>query len=118
MFNFTSQRFVVLMMFVSIGILVSCGGDNEEPPPVETHTIGGTATGLTSSIVVRLNVDGESFEDLTIDSDGAFTFTDEVDDGSTYEVVPIDITPGCPTIHLINASGTANANVTTIEIEC
>jgi|JI10StandDraft_1071094.scaffolds.fasta_scaffold106280_1 hypothetical protein len=114
MFNLKNQRFGILAIGLSLGVLVACGDSTEEPPPAETHTIGGTVTGLDGSLTLRNN---GTDEELTITTNGEFTFEEEVGDGDAYNVVPLSFTDpdGCS---VINGSGTANGNVTSIEIDC
>src|SRR6202008_1058657 len=49
---------------------------------VASYSVGGTVTGLSGTLVLQDN----GGDDLTITSDGSFTFDTAIDDGGTYGV--------------------------------
>lgn len=115
----------VFVLGLSSLIWLGCGdGDGVGPDPDPTvYTIGGTVTGLTDSIVIRLLVDGEVYDELVLAEDGSFAFEEKVVDEAEYEVVPhntaqFPLLDGCALFHIDNFSGTANGNVTTVAITC
>jgi len=80
------------------------------------YTIGGTVTGLTGSGLVLQNNGGNN---LSISGNGQFTFTQPVDLNNTYNVTVLT-QPSNPTQVCVvsNASGTATADVTNVQVSC
>jgi hypothetical protein len=79
-----------------------------------SYTVGGTVSGLTGTVVLRDN----NADDLTLASNGVFTFATQVADSSPFSVTVLTqpIGRSCSV-----ASGTgliAAANVTTVAITC
>ncbi len=94
-----------------------CSGGGGGDPIEESHTVGGTVTGLTGSGLVLQNNGGD---DLAISADGSFTFAMPLVDGSSYAVTVLT-QPSSPnqTCSVTNGSGTvAGANVTNVAIVC
>jgi len=117
-----TKRIGIIALFFAITGLIYCGdGDGSNPPPDPlVHTIGGTVSGLTGlpgDLVIRNSVDGEAYDELTLSDDGSFEFDLKVADGAEYEVEPLSFPPG-HVCTFTNATGTAEGNVTTVEIEC
>lgn len=77
------------------------------------RTIGGTVTGLNGTLVVQNNFGNNT----SLTADGAFTFSSPLNTGSAY-AVSVFAQPFGQTCTVNNASGTANANVTNIDIQC
>jgi hypothetical protein len=99
-------------------LFVSCGASTKAPPPPTSFTIGGTVTNLTAaSGGVILQDNGQ--DNLTLTTNGAFTFPKAVDSGGAYAVT-VHTKPSSPaqTCGVVNGSGTANANVTTVVLNC
>lgn len=81
-----------------------------------TFTIGGTLSNLGASKSVILQ--NNSGDDLTVSSNGSFTFTTALDDGSTYEVT-VSTQPARQTCTVSNGSGTlSGANITNVTVAC
>lgn len=78
-----------------------------------THTIGGSVSGLNGSVVLQNN----GGDNLTVSSNGPFTFTTALNYGSSYAVTVLTQPMG-QTCSVSNGTGTANANVTNIAISC
>jgi len=81
-----------------------------------TYTIGGEVTGLTGKgLVLQDNGAGN----LTVASDGPFTFASPLTPGSAYSVSVLT-QPSSPaqTCSVASGTGTATANVTTVQISC
>lgn len=86
------------------------------PPPTVTYTVGGTTYGLAGSgLVLQDNL----ADNMTVNADGAFTFPTALGAGENYSV-SILTQPSNPqqVCILNNAVGTANANVTSIQVMC
>lgn len=79
-------------------------------------TIGGTVSGLAGTgLVLQLN----GANDQPIGSNGAFTFTAPIAYGSSYTVTVLDQPSGpAQACLVIDGSGTANASVTNIQVNC
>lgn len=104
-------------------VLGACGGGGDggdgapppPPPPPATYTIGGTTSGLASGASVVLQNNGGG--DLTVGSNGPFTFTGTVQSGSSYSVTVLT-QPASQNCTVANGSGTATANVTNVAVTC
>src|SRR6266404_4701889 len=87
--------------------------------PAITHTIGGTVVGLAgtnSGMVLQDNLG----DNLTISSNGTFTFNTPIADGSTYDVsvlVGPNTQPGVGIVRWFY-QGTATSAVTSVIIDC
>src|SRR5436190_3736926 len=81
-----------------------------------TISIGGTVTGLKGTGLVLQNNGGD---DLTITADGSFTFKTLLVTNAAYKVT-IKTQPSSPAQNctVSNASGTATANVTNVQVVC
>ncbi|NIP16743.1 MAG: hypothetical protein GWM87_00200 [Xanthomonadales bacterium] len=83
----------------------------------DSHSIGGTLSGLAGSGLVLQNNGGD---DLAVTGNGGFTFATALDDGSAYAVT-VKTQPSDPnqTCTVSNGSGTlAGANVTNVMVSC
>jgi len=80
-----------------------------------TFTIGGTVNGLGASKTVVLQNNG--VDELTISTNGGFTFATAVVTSSTYAIT-IRTQPTGQTCTLRQASGTAVANVSSVALMC
>ncbi|MBZ5701090.1 MAG: hypothetical protein LAN84_04525 [Acidobacteriia bacterium] len=83
-----------------------------------TYTIGGTVVNLAGSgggLVLQNN----GGDNLLINANGSFTFATAINDSSTYNVTVLT-QPSAPaqTCAVTNGSGTANANVTNVNVDC
>ena len=80
------------------------------------YTIGGTLSGLTGTGLV---LQDNGANNLPVNSNGSFTFSTPVDLGATYNVT-ILTQPSNPAqiCAVTNGSGTANANVTNVQVTC
>ena len=79
-------------------------------------TIGGTLTGLTTGGTVVLANNG-TFDTLSLDTDGQFTFPRQLAAGSAYDVT-VSTQPTGQTCTVTNASGTATTDVTNVTVTC
>jgi galactose oxidase-like protein len=83
---------------------------------VPTISIGGTVTSLIGKGLVLQNNGGDN---LSITASGSFTFKTLLVQGATY-IVTIQTEPTGPAQNCVvsNGSGTANANVTNVQVNC
>ena len=81
----------------------------------ETMSIGGSASGLDAgkSVVLQNNAG----DNLTVNSNGGFTFPTKIFGGLSYAVTVLTQPPG-QTCVVGNGSGTANANVSDVTLSC
>jgi hypothetical protein len=82
----------------------------------QTFTIGGTLSGLAPSATVVLQDNG-TYDTLSLDTDGTFQFSRPVAAGSTYAVT-VSSQPAGQTCTITNATGTANDNVSDVNVTC
>ena len=87
-------------------IAVSCAND-----PL---TVGGTVTGVTAPITLQLNLD----RNLTVNADGAFTFTSNLTAGADYAVTVLPAANATQNCTVTNGTGTASANVSNVTVNC
>lgn len=89
------------------------GGDGGTPAPT-TFSVGGTVDGLNGTVVLKNNATDE----LSISTDGDFTFGTKLDDGDSYSVI-ISSNPTGQTCSLTNGSGSiSGADVTDVTVTC
>lgn len=78
------------------------------------YTVGGTVSGLSGTVVLQDN----GGDDLTINSNGSFTFATPVAQGASYSVTVLTQPTG-QTCSVTNGSGTmGGANVTNVGVNC
>jgi hypothetical protein len=104
-----------------VWIAVSCGGNNGSSSSTGSQssgpfTIGGTVAGLSGQGLVLQNNGGDS---LAVNASGTFTFSTPLTAGTDYNVM-VATQPSNPSqeCSIANGSGTANANVTNIQVTC
>ena len=86
----------------------------EVPAATPQYTVGGTVAGLNGELKLTNN----GGDEISVTSDGSFTFPTALDDGSAYSVA-ITQTPATQTCSLTNGSGNlSGANVTNVEVTC
>lgn len=79
-----------------------------------TYTVSGSISGLNGSVVLQNN----GGDDLTLGSNGAFSFSSPVADSAAYSVTVLT-QPSGQTCSVSNGSGTINgANVTNVSVVC
>ncbi|MCP5498863.1 MAG: Ig-like domain-containing protein [Leptospiraceae bacterium] len=76
-----------------------------------TYTIGGSVSGLSGTLVLQNN----GGDDLSLSSNGSFTFSKQV--SSSY-IVSVKTQPTGQTCTITNGSGTAASNVTNVNVTC
>ncbi|RUR17223.1 DUF1566 domain-containing protein [Legionella sp. km535] len=82
--------------------------------PAVDYTVGGSLFGLSGTLVLENN-GGDA---LTLNADGAFTFSNALPPGSTY-LVTVQSQPATQTCTVTNGSGTiTNTNITNVTGSC
>lgn len=81
---------------------------------VVNYTIGGALSGLSIGTVVLENNGGN---DLSLKTNGNFTFTTAIASGATYNVT-VKTQPSGQFCSVSNSTGTATANVTNVAVSC
>jgi hypothetical protein len=79
-----------------------------------SRSVGGSVSGLTGTLVLRLN----GGNDLSLTTDGAFTFASQLAQGAAYSVT-VFTQPSGQTCTVSNATGTVGAaNITNVNVTC
>ena len=112
-----SPWFCILFFLVLIvlGFVTGCGGGSYTAP-LPTYTIGGTVSGLSGTGLVLQYNGGNN---LSIRTNGTFTFATAITNGGSYNVTVLTQPTG-PVQNCVvtNGSGTPSANVTTVQVTC
>jgi CHRD domain-containing protein len=101
---------------VLVGIIVSCGGGSGSSSGPATYSVGGTLSGATGTVVLKLN--GGSNISM---ANGPFTFATMLADQAFYNVQVVDANDRCTVTGgagQIGAGGTTPANVTGVAVTC
>jgi uncharacterized repeat protein (TIGR03803 family) len=109
--------FMLAAVAIAALFLVGCGsGSSGTNPPPQTYTIGGTVSGLSGTGLVLQNNGGNN---LPISGNGSFTFSTAIAAGGAYSVAVLT-QPSNPaqTCTVANGGGTANTNVTSVQVSC
>jgi hypothetical protein len=79
-----------------------------------TYTVGGTASGLSGSVVLQDN----GGDDLSVSANGPFVFKTGLAGGASYSVT-VKTNPSGQTCTVANGTGTvANSNITNVTVSC
>ncbi len=105
-------RFIELFVIVSIGAAPLSSGD---AATTTTYTIGGTVFGLLPGSRVVLQDNGAN--NTTVPANGPFAFRTQVLGGSAYGVTVLT-QPRNQICTVVNGSGTADANVSSVRVDC
>ncbi len=110
---FIAKHFLWVTIAAMLGLLLTaCGGGGGGAAP--TYTLGGTVSGLTGSVVLQNN----GGENLTVSSDGSFSFNAALNGSAAYTVT-ILTQPAGQACSVSNGSGTVSgANVANIAVNC
>lgn len=93
------------------GVAVSCTAATSQ-----THTIGGTVSGLSTGQSVTLRDNGS--DTVVVSSNGGFTFPTALASGSAYSV-SVGVQPTAETCSISNAAGTVGStNVSNVAVAC
>lgn len=109
----TVQRGTRLVLVASVLLLASCGGGGGGGGGTTRYSVGGTVSGLGGTLVLQNN----GADNLTLTSDGRFTFQTLLSPTSTYAVTVLT-QPADQVCTVANASGTVRANVTNVAVTC
>jgi hypothetical protein len=114
----TMKSFMFTLTILVSLLLASCGSYQGPASSPATYTIGGTVSGLTGSGLVLQNNSGNN---LSVTTNGSFTFTTAIASGNTFNVTafsqPSNPAQTCGVA--AGASGTvASANVTSVVVTC
>jgi len=98
--------------------LGACGGGGGSAAPAATstsvtYTIGGTVSGLTGTLILQNN----GGDNLSLSGDGSFSLSKALSSGAAYAVTVLT-QPSGQNCAVSRDSGTATANVTTVQIRC
>jgi len=98
------------------------GSGSAKTSPASTYTIGGTVSGLPvfAGGYRGLQLQNNGADGLVVDGNGSFTFATPVASGGTYNVT-VSSQPRNPVMQtcvVTNGSGTASANVTSVQVAC
>jgi len=104
-----------LLLSCALSVLAACGSGDDGNVTVGAFTVGGQVSGLSSGKSVVLQNNGG--DDLTVATNGSFTFATLLDPHIAYTVT-IRTQPTGQICTLRNASGTATANVSNIALTC
>jgi len=83
------------------------------------YSVGGTLTGLPAGDTVTLQDNG--VDNLTLSTNGTFTFAAALPNGHTYSVTVSGTSGGTPTTCTVTANGSgtiSGANVTNVAVQC
>jgi hypothetical protein len=100
-------------------MLVACGGGGGQsgyqgpPPPVQTYTVGGSASGLSGTVVLQDN----RGDNLSVGANGIFTFAKSVAAGGSYSVTVLT-QPADQTCTVASGTGMVSANVSSVAVTC
>jgi 6-phosphogluconolactonase (cycloisomerase 2 family) len=106
------------LLALSGALLAACGGGGGDggTGPAPNLSVGGTLSGLNGGSVVLRN---NGANDLTVNANGGFTFSNQIANGASYSVtVATNPTNPAQTCTVANGSGTASANVSNIAVTC
>lgn len=107
---------VVSSNITSVQVTCVSTNSNTPTPPVVTHSVGGTITGLATGGTVALSLNGAPATPLS--ANGAFTFASQIAENASYAVT-VTTQPSGQTCTVSNGSGTmGTSNVTNVGVSC
>lgn len=97
-------------------VFTHCGGDaiSSDGGEEASYTVGGTVTGLSGTLVLQNN----SGDNLSLTSNGDFTFSTAVADGAAYSVTVLTQPSGQTCTPTNNTGTVASTNITTVTVTC
>ncbi len=119
----TFHAAIVVLVVGMTAMLAGCSGGNssgntetQTTSTSTTYTIGGTVSGLSGTGLVLQNNGGNN---LSVTTNGNFTFSTAIASGSTYNVTVLT-QPSSPaqTCTVTDGTGTASANVVDVGVAC
>jgi hypothetical protein len=104
-------RFLNRALPLAVLFLAACGGDSP------TYSVGGTLTGLAAGNSITLTNNGT--DNLTLNANGAFTFTGKLAKSVPYKLTLSGTTPTAQPCTATDGAGAISAaNVTTLKVTC
>ena len=99
--------------------LTGCGGggggtDTGTVTGTTSYTVGGTVSGLVGSVVLGENISGNN---LTVKTNGTYTFTVQVASGSPYYITVLT-QPAGQTCTISGGTGIISGNVNNVAVAC
>jgi len=116
---FKSVCAFILTIAISMAV-TACGGSggSESTPTASANTLAYSIGGNIAELIGTLVLQNNSDDDLTINSDGNFTFTTKVADGANYSVT-VKTQPEHQTCTVSNGTGTVAGNdITDVDVVC
>jgi hypothetical protein len=108
------SKTLVFFTLPLLSFLSACGGDQRIVVANARYSVGGTVTGLFAGTLVLQN---NSQDDLTLSSDGSFTFATSIENGSFN--VTVKTQPDGQTCIITNGSGQVlGEDISNISISC
>lgn len=107
---------MALAGLVLLAGLAGCSGNSGGGGSGQSFSIGGNLTGLAAGQSVTLQNNGG--DDLVLDSNGAFEFAAELDDGENYDVQVSADPAGQSCAPSSNSGAVAGADVDTVLVTC
>src|SRR6185369_2513073 len=114
----------LLLSIAFTALLAGCGGSEDEAPapaptppaatPTPPYAIGGTASGLSGTVVLQESTSGDS---IAVTSNSSFTFPKKAPQGGSY-AVSVYKQPAGQTCTVGSGSGNATNDVTNIAVSC
>lgn len=106
---------VLLLLCVTV-LISACSGGGNSAPATTMRTLGGSLSGLDAGKNIVLQDNGG--DDLTLSSNGSFTFATPLNDGKAYTVM-VFTPPSGQYCSITNGTGTVSgADVTNIAVSC
>lgn len=96
-------------------LMSACGGGGSSGGTPAGYSVGGAVSGLAAGATVVLQQNGG--DDLSVTSNGPFTFQTPMENGANY-VVTVKTQPSGQTCSVTNGSGSATSNVDDIAVSC
>ena len=112
----TFSKYIFPLVVINLAACGGGGGGGDEPPPPTRYSLGGSVSGLVGGSLILQN---NGSNDLTINADGSFSFTNQLNSGSSYNVT-VSNQPISPaqTCEVANSTGTITANVSNVMVTC
>ena len=83
----------------------------------KTYSIGGTLSGLDTGSSLEVILQNNGGDDLTLDTNGMFSFDTELEAGDAFAVT-IDTQPNGQTCHVTSGTGIVSDDVATVTVYC
>jgi len=111
----SSYNTLKIVTLFSLLLLSACSGGGGNAGGAETHTISGTVTGLTGTDSLVLQNAGS--DNLTLSTNGSFTFATALSSTETYNVTVLSQTLG-KSCSVSAETGIASADISNVKVTC